>query len=53
VWAHVVAEQICLKIQCVSSANASLNSVADDLQESSSVVPDPDLKEKIKKVRFD
>jgi hypothetical protein len=32
VWAHVVAEQICLKVQCVSIAVASLNSIADDLQ---------------------
>jgi hypothetical protein len=37
----------------VSIANASLNSIADDLQESSNVVPNPDLKKIVKKIRFD
>ena len=51
VRAHGVAEQIRFKVKCVGSADASLNSIADDLQESSSVVPGPDLKKIVKKKR--
>ena len=46
VWTRGVAEQICLLVQCLLCADASLNSVAGDLQYYFSIVPSPCLERK-------